>query len=55
VPDTKCTCSVSNIKFVVEQKDVTLPREGTAVVLLMMRTVKLAANPHCVEKIPDCI
>lgn len=52
--DTTRTCSVNNTKFVVEQKDVPLPREGMAVLLLMMRTVKLAANPHCVEKIPDC-
>jgi len=55
VPDTTCTCSVSNTKFVVEQKDVPLPREDMAVVLLMMRTVKLSANPLCVEKTPDCV
>jgi hypothetical protein len=55
VPGITYTRSVSNAKFVVEQKDVPLPREGMAVVLLLMRTVKLAANPLCVEMIPDCI
>jgi hypothetical protein len=55
VSNTKRTCRVSNTNFVVEQKDVSLPREGMAVVLLTMKTVKLAANPHCVEKILDYI
>jgi hypothetical protein len=40
---------------VIEQKDVPLPREDNDVILLIMRTVKAAANPHCVEKASDCI